>query len=78
MSSSGIRVKRGERLPDRELSLEAGAKGGIRRSKGKGEAKALSASKEKSTVVPPEKCREDVDSRLTAHVGTAAQVAKTV
>jgi hypothetical protein len=28
MSSSGIRVKRGERLPDKELSLEAGAKRG--------------------------------------------------
>ena len=38
MSSSGIRVKRGERLPDKELSLEAGAKRGgseDRRAKGR-------------------------------------------
>jgi hypothetical protein len=28
MSLSGIRVKWGERLPDKELSLEAGAKRG--------------------------------------------------
>ena len=46
--------------------------------KGEGEAKALLASEEKSTAVPPEKCYEDVDSRPTARVGMAAQVAKTV
>jgi hypothetical protein len=29
-------------------------------------------------AVLPGECWEDVDSRLTAHIGTAAQVAKTV
>jgi hypothetical protein len=39
----------------------------------------LSASEEeKSTAVLPEECREDVDSRPTAHVGMAARVAKMV
>jgi hypothetical protein len=47
--------------------------------KGKGEAKALLASEEeKSMAVLPGECCDDVDSRLTAHVGMAAQVAKTV
>ena len=38
----------------------------------------LASEEEKSTVVPPGECREDVDSRLTACVGTAAWVVKTV
>ena len=53
----GLRVRRGERLLDKELSLEAGARrGGIRGSKGEGEAKAwLASEEEKSTAVPPER-----------------------
>jgi hypothetical protein len=38
----------------------------------------LASEEEKSTAVPPEECREDVDSRPTVCVGTAARVAKTV
>jgi len=59
--------------------LRPAQKGGIQRLKGKGEAKALLASEEeKSMAVLPGECCDDVDSRLTAHVGMAAQVAKTV
>ena len=41
MSSSGIRVKRGERLPDKELSLEAGAKRGDLKIEGRRGGKSV-------------------------------------
>jgi hypothetical protein len=41
MSSSGIRVKRGERLPDKELSLEAGTKRGDPKIEGRRGGKSI-------------------------------------
>jgi hypothetical protein len=41
MSSSGIRVKRGGRLPDKELSLEAGTKGGDPKIEGRKGGKSV-------------------------------------
>ena len=76
----GLRVKRSEGLPDKELSLEAGARrGGSEDRRAKARRKRCWRAKRRSqSAVPPEGYLEDVDSSPTARVGTTARVAKTV